>query len=121
MIIGIGTDLLDITRFNKNFPEDAFSIDEINDMENNIGKLACNFAIKEAVIKAFKKGLFAVDLKDIVVSRDSAGAPYIKSWPRYLLDTKTCPNIMVTASHEKILLDDGTHTLVSTVAIIETT
>jgi len=91
MILGLGTDIINIKRvekllkhFGNKFPEKIFT-----DVENEIAstfnarKKACyyskRFAIKEAFSKAVGTGIVrGVRFKDIEVLNDVRGKPYIK-------------------------------------------
>lgn len=83
MIVGIGTDLIEIDRVikacgRKGFIEKYFTKEEQKLFKNNLVRAADNFAVKEAVSKVFGTGFRTVKLIEIEVLRDSLGKPYIK-------------------------------------------
>lgn len=87
MIIGIGTDIIEIERIEKvinrtnNFIEKSFTKDEISYFEFKGLKanvIAGNFAAKEAVSKALGTGFRGFGLKDIEILRDELGKPFVK-------------------------------------------
>ena len=88
MIIGIGTDIIDIRRikntihkYGKRFKKRCFSSKEISRSENrlnSVGSYAKRYAAKEACSKALGTGLArGVFWKDIEVVNDALGKPLI--------------------------------------------
>ncbi len=87
MIVGIGTDIIEIGRIKSalektehSFLDRVFSDREIEFFQKNNMKLqtiAGSFAAKEAVMKVFGTGLRGFKLKDIEVIRDELGKPYV--------------------------------------------
>lgn len=82
MIKGIGTDLVEINRIEKACHREAFLLRWFTEKEqeiigNNMSKAAGNFAVKEAVVKAFGTGFDQAEPRDIEVLRDDLGKPYI--------------------------------------------
>lgn len=82
MIVGIGTDLIEIDRVVRTCKNEAFQIkyftkQEINLCIANPKKFADNFAVKEAVAKVFGTGFGKVAPIEIEVLRDSLGRPYV--------------------------------------------
>lgn len=82
MIVGIGTDLIEIRRIKKACEKEAFLIRcftsrEIDMFGQNMTKAAGNFAVKEAVAKVFGTGFREFSPKDIEVLRDPLGKPYV--------------------------------------------
>ncbi len=82
MIIGIGTDLVENKRVEKaclreSFVSRSFTDKERELIEGNHLKASGNFAVKEAVAKAFGTGFHQMRLKDIEVLRDELGKPYV--------------------------------------------
>jgi len=92
MILGIGTDIVNIERikdvlerYNEKFVNRCFSDNElsqaekITDKQKSIAYLAKRWAAKEATAKAlgtgFRDGIF---LKDIEIKNDDLGCPYIE-------------------------------------------
>ena len=82
MIIGIGTDIIEIDRVRKACDKQAFltryfTVAEIEMLSDNIQSIASNFAVKESVAKAFGTGVRGFELVDIEVLRDDMGKPYV--------------------------------------------
>lgn len=82
MIIGIGTDMVEIERVVKACEKEAFllrvfSMEEQQLISGSIIKAADNFAVKEAVVKLLGTGFRGIKPKEIEVLRDSLGKPYI--------------------------------------------
>jgi holo-[acyl-carrier protein] synthase len=87
-IIGIGIDLVDVTRIEeavkkrKHFLERIYTQEEIKINprgEFRFQELAGRFAAKEAFFKAIKSGWRrGVTFSDVVVLNEPSGAPYIK-------------------------------------------
>ena len=111
MIIGIGTDIIEIHRIEKimmrtsSFIEKSFTNNEIEyfkskGLKGNV--IAGNFAAKEAISKAIGTGFRGFGLKDIEVLRDDLGKPVVNlSCKIYeLLEIKEF-NIHVSISHSK--------------------
>jgi len=111
MIIGIGTDIIEISRIEKamnrtsSFIERSFTDSEIQyfkskGLKGNV--VAGNFAAKEAISKAMGTGFRSFGLKDIEVLRDELGKPVVNLSEKIygLLDMKKF--IMhVSISHNK--------------------
>lgn len=82
MIVGIGTDLVEIQRIggmterHKNLKR-IFTQKECVYAQNNAATLAGNFAVKEAVSKVFGTGFFGVEPSEIEVLRNEQGAPFV--------------------------------------------
>lgn len=82
MIIGIGTDLIEIERVRKACGKEAFrrkvyTPKELELASRDTVKLAGNFAVKEAVTKMFGTGFYGIAPLDIEVLRDELGKPYV--------------------------------------------
>ena len=86
MIIGIGTDIIEIQRIEDvlkrtpSFLNKAFTEEEIilfNKKGMRSETIAGNFAVKEAVSKALGTGIRGFGLKDIEVLRDDLGKPIV--------------------------------------------
>lgn len=108
MIIGIGTDLIEIERVAKackkdSFKEKIFTQAEINLCKNNYTKFAGNFAVKESVSKMLGTGFRDIVPMEIEVLRDSLGKPYVNLYGRSLERTKELgiAKILVTISNTK--------------------
>lgn len=83
-MISNGIDLVLINRFkdlinNKRFLEDYFNNSEIDyiNKHNSLDTIAGIYAAKEAFLKALKKGINNYSLKDIEISHDITGYPFI--------------------------------------------
>ena len=82
MIIGVGTDISEISRVEKacekqNFIEKCYTDKEIEFIGSRAESLAGNFAVKEAVSKALGTGFRGFALRDIECLRDELGKPYV--------------------------------------------
>jgi len=86
MVIGMGTDLVEIPRFRRALERRAALGDRLfSDAErayaarsvNPAPRLAARFAAKEAVMKALGVGLGAFKLRDVEVVRHRSGAPAV--------------------------------------------
>lgn len=82
MIIGIGTDIIEIDRVlkaceNKRFLDKYFTHDEILIFQKKKNSVAGNFAVKESVAKMLGTGFNGFTVKDIEVLRDEKGKPYV--------------------------------------------
>ena len=87
MIIGIGTDIIEIDRIEKAINDNNLFLSKVfteTELQQyaikrmRIESIAGNFAVKEAVSKAIGTGFKGFNLKDIEVFRDLAGKPIIK-------------------------------------------
>lgn len=88
-IIGIGTDIVNISRiekiyskFGESFLKKNFHSKEIECFDHlpslqKISYLAKRFAGKEAVSKAFGTGIGKIAFKDIAILNNELGAPYV--------------------------------------------
>lgn len=86
MIMGIGTDIIEIDRIEKAvkstklfidklFTEKEITMFELRGFKSEI--IAGNFAAKEAISKALGTGFRNIGLKDIEVLRDDLGKPVV--------------------------------------------
>ena len=80
MILGVGTDLIEIRRMEKACKKDYFVVRTFTDMESrqakgSASKLAGSFAVKEAVAKALGTGFRTFMPIDVEVLRDDMGKP----------------------------------------------
>jgi len=111
MIIGIGTDIIEINRIEKvmmrtsSFLDKSFTDNEIEyfklkGLKGNV--IAGNFAAKEAISKALGTGFRGFGLKDIEVLRDKLGKPVVNLSNKVykILDLKEF-NMYVSISHSK--------------------
>ena len=82
MIVGVGTDLIEIERIRKACVKEAFltrvyTEEECRQAGGNAARLAGNFAVKEAVAKVFGTGFRTFGPREIEVLRDELGKPYV--------------------------------------------
>lgn len=96
MIKGIGVDLVEIERIQKNedriqfierilSPEEQVLYQELSHPKRKSEFLAGRFAVKEAYSKALGTGIGKVRFKDIIVLNDEKGKPYLKNDPSALV------------------------------------
>lgn len=83
MIIGIGTDLIEIHRVERACEKEGFISRVYSEREREFlgpisEKYADNFAVKEAVSKMFGTGFRGIQMNEIEVFRDELGKPYVK-------------------------------------------
>lgn len=83
MIIGIGTDLIEVERVKKACEKEAFlsrvyTEEERRQAKKNILRLAGDFAVKEAVSKALGTGFRSFGPACIEVQRDELGKPEVR-------------------------------------------
>lgn len=82
MILGIGVDLIEISRIENVFNSDRrkhriFTITEIKDSKSKgFSSLAARFAAKEAFAKALGTGIRGISFKEIEVLKNNLGKPY---------------------------------------------
>lgn len=112
MICGIGTDIVEVKRFKKwlenpEIIERYFNKNELPEKGCESAKcqhLAVRFAAKEAFSKALGTGLCGFELKDVYVTNDERGKPFlvIENKAEELMKNLfgDC-KIHVTLSHEK--------------------
>lgn len=111
MIIGIGTDIIEIERIksailNTNgFSEKTFTLHERNSVKgiNAYQSFAGYFAAKEAFSKALGTGFRGFNMKDIEVYKDTLGKPNIRALgkAKERCDEIGAMNIHVSISHNK--------------------
>ena len=118
MIYGVGTDIVNISRFQKmksikSFSKKILSVDELKisstyNEEKLIKYLAKQFAAKEAISKAFGTGIRKPILfKELEILRDENGKPYFNP----LGDVKkTLINLGITKTHVS-LADESEHAI----------
>ncbi len=111
MIYGIGTDIVEVKRIEKNIKNEKF-IDKIYTFNEKIYLESRNynaqtcagmFAAKEAVSKSFGTGVRGFEIKDIEILVDELGKPNVNllNKAKELADQKFIGNINVSISHEK--------------------
>lgn len=108
MIIGIGTDIIEISRVKKacekqRFKEKCYTENEIVCIGSRTESLAGNFAVKEAVSKALGTGFRGFCLRDVECLRDELGKPYVVLHGGALerFENIGGKNILVSISHSK--------------------
>ncbi len=104
MIAGIGTDLVENKRLEKaclrdSFMKYCFTEKEQELIQSNVKKAAGNFAVKEAVSKAFGTGFRHIKVTDIEVLRDELGKPYVNLYGAALEKAK---ELKITTIHVSI-------------------
>ena len=82
MIYGIGTDLIEVERVKRAYEKESFRKKIYTEQEqqliaDNVQRAAGNFAVKEAVVKAFGTGFGTISPINIEVLRDKLGKPYV--------------------------------------------
>ena len=87
MILGVGTDIIEIDRIKNaidntpGFLEKVFTKREVEELSKNtlrVESVAGNFAVKEAVSKAVGTGIRGFSFRDIEVFRDELGTPIVR-------------------------------------------
>ncbi|MBQ7265552.1 MAG: holo-ACP synthase [Firmicutes bacterium] len=107
MIIGIGTDIIEISRFKypkKTFLNMIYSPAELQLFHgNNIETLAGNFAAKEAVAKALGTGFSGCSPREIEILRMPSGSPYavLNGRARRIHEELGNGKIHISISHSK--------------------
>ena len=108
MILGIGTDIIEIDRIKRacqgeGFLERAFTKNEIFEAKESVSFLAGCFAVKEAVAKSFGTGVSGFSLTDIEALRDSKGKPYVNLYnnAKKIFEALGGTNIQVSISDTK--------------------
>lgn len=108
MIVGIGTDLIEIARVIKACEKESFRVKcytekELDLVGTDTKKLADNFAVKEAVSKMLGTGFRGIAPIDIEVLRDSLGKPYVNLYGTTLETSKLLgiKKIFVTITNTK--------------------
>ncbi len=89
MIIGIGTDLIEIERVKKalisvGFKKKYYTSQELMMAGEHMIKLVDNFAVKEAVSKVLGTGFREISPIEIEVLRDNNGKPYVNLYGKAL-------------------------------------
>jgi len=114
-ILGIGTDIVEISRIknlfikNKKFKYRIFSLKEIKYCESKVNKIASyskRFAAKEAFAKALGVGISkGISFKEISITNNKNGAPFIQLLGKTKIIaeklTKNKNKIYLTLSDEK--------------------
>ena len=114
MIVGIGTDLVEIERIGKALEKTPGFLNKIyGETERNwlaskphpAASAAANFAGKEAVLKVFGTGLRNCRLCEIEILRDGLGKPYVQlsGQAKKLAQSLDIGEIQISLSHTKDL------------------
>lgn len=115
MIIGVGTDIIEVNRIErllskqKKFKERIFTPGEIEYCEHKINKAqnyAARFAVKEALLKALGTGWRdGVTFKEIEIVNNEKGKPelILSGTAKTITDQMGVTNIQVSISHLKDL------------------
>lgn len=108
MIIGVGCDIVEVSRVEKAYQKDSFEKKiyteaEIKFISGRALKAATNFAVKESVAKGFGTGFRGFNPDEIEVLRDELGKPYVNLYGRAkeIADKLGVTKIHVTTSDEK--------------------
>lgn len=112
MIVGIGTDIVEICRIknaindNERFIMRFFTESEqemFRSRGNKAEIIAGNFAAKEAVSKSLGTGIRGFGLKDIEILRDEIGKPYVILYNacKDIAEQLSISKIHVSISHDK--------------------
>lgn len=112
MIIGVGVDIIEISRIedavnsNANFLEKVFTDNEIEYLKSRKMRpeyIAGRFAAKEAVSKALGTGFREFSLKDIEVDRNTLGKPMVilKGKAKQIAQRNGKYRIHLSISHDK--------------------
>ena len=108
MIYGIGTDLIEVERVRKacekeSFLKKIYTENEQKLIEGNAQRAAGNFAVKEAVVKAFGTGFGKISPVDVEVLRESSGRPYVilHGQAERLAETEQITTVHVSISNTK--------------------
>jgi len=113
LILGIGTDIMEVARIRKAFAktpglrEDIFTTHEIEYCESKANKFqhyAARFAAKEALLKAIGSGLqFGIRFNQIEISNNDLGEPFfnLKDQAKVFAKKKGIKKILVSLAHVK--------------------
>lgn len=112
MILGLGIDIVEVSRLekwlnDKKLLERFFNKEELEYVlskgDGAAPSLAVRFAAKEAFGKALGTGLAGIELKDIAVVNDKTGRPFLKLFGTALqaLKEKGGADIHLSLTHEK--------------------
>ncbi|EMB41033.1 holo-ACP synthase [Treponema denticola] len=112
MILGLGIDIVEVSRLekwlnDKKLLERFFNKEELeyvlSKRDGAAPSLAVRFAAKEAFGKALGTGLAGIELRDIAVVNDKIGRPFLKLFGTALqaLKEKGGADIHLSLTHEK--------------------
>ncbi len=106
MIIGVGVDIIEIERIKKacqknSFVRKIFTEKEIELSGKKFSSLAGNFAVKEAVSKAFGTGVRNFKMTDVEVLRNELGMPFVilHNEAKEISEKMNIDKIFVSISH----------------------
>lgn len=108
MIIGIGTDILEIDRLKRSLERDGFVKRIFTEREiafaekaRSLEIYAGTFSAKEAVAKALGTGFRSFGPREIEILRDEFGKPYVhlQGEARLLAENLGCENVFLSISH----------------------
>lgn len=109
MILGVGTDMIEIERIKKACEKEAFlmriyTAEECRQADGNPVRLAGDFAVKEAVSKVLGTGFRNFWTSDIEVLRDELGKPYVRLYggARERFEEMGMERILVSITNTKI-------------------
>ena len=115
MIIGIGTDIVDVSRIQRLIEKSPAFIEKVycpkeiaycEDRANSAESFAARFAAKEAVMKALGTGWAEqISFKEICISSDEKGKPEIEllGATKAFADGLGVKNIHLSLSHERTM------------------
>lgn len=108
MIIGIGTDMVEIVRVEKacerdHFVQRIFTKEEQKKYDSGFRKAASDFAVKEAIVKMLGTGFGPVAAIEIEVLRDDKGKPFVNLYgnAKKLSDDMGIARIFVSITNTK--------------------
>ncbi len=110
MIVGIGTDIVEVQRFSSWLHNQAllnrfFHADEVEYIRSNnaVQTIAARFAAKEAFVKALGTGFRGITLSNICTKNNEYGKPYIVLYDdvEELYKASGANKMHITLSHEK--------------------
>ena len=110
MILGVGTDIIEISRIagaaTESFLKKYFTNEEIfryQQMKNSAPSIAADFAAKEAVAKAIGTGFRGFSSNEIEIGRDELGRPFVCTYGRCadICRQKGIENFYISLSHCK--------------------
>jgi len=109
MIFGIGTDIIEVERIAKSYEKEHFQKRVYTEREQeliagNEQRAAGNFAVKEAVVKAFGTGFGKIGPKEIEALRSENGKPYVvlHGEAKTFCETNQITRIHVSISNTKV-------------------
>ena len=112
MLIGVGCDVIEISRVQKAIEREAFvervyAPSEIAYCRSRgkqaAASFAARFAAKEAVLKALGTGLRGGELQEIVITNDALGKPRVRlvGYHAQLAEQLGVKNIAISMSHSR--------------------